>query len=277
MKNLKYIILLIVPCLLLTGCGEEKNNNNKIIENLTIEEGCYRNEKDSEHLICFTEDSSYYEVLNKDDTYYNDPYYRNSPPSEEQTNTYKFEVDDGIFTLSYFDKEDEWLSLVCSTPTNSTIECTKKTTLLGQVEKEEIKYEKISKEFNKEIIESLPIYERNKEFELNFDGTQITCNITRSYSITGFGAGTVITNCLNKYYNDSYTTTQMNSTDKWQIYTKSEFDNAVSQYGKLESLNYLINNYSYNVTANNKTFKYSGSFPINPITSNEKMIVTITK
>ena len=293
MKKYIFISLFLILACGVTGCSIDVDTNKAVmIDELTIEEGCYAKENDSEHLICFTKDLSYYDVLYKYDTYYNDPYYSVSPPTEDKSHRYTFVPDDGLFTLTYYQDGEEYLTSICSTPTETTIDCSVIATILGDVEKSESKYTKVDKEFNKEIIEGLPLYERNKEFELNFDGNTFNCNLTRSYSITNSFSGTVISNCLKNNLNKEYSISQISTDGSWQIWPKDLFgpqDNSNKSVQELykdllknystqtEQLNYIKENYSYNVTVNGKTFKYTDAFPIDPYSSNERMIVNISK
>ena len=269
MKKLKYLSVFIISILLLTGCG-----NENLIEDLDIEEGCYNTSDNAKYLICFTKDKKYYDVFNTNGKYYRDPIYRTST-NEETKYSSKFEIDKGIITLEYYENGTIWQALVCSSQSDTTMSCTETSNVLGKVETAQKQYTKVEKEFTKEIIENLPIYERNKEFELIFNGKKITCNMTRSYSITGILSGTVISACLKKTYNENYNVTQLDSTGNWQIFSNSVSTKANS-YGN-QKWNYIISNYSYNVTVNGKTFGYGQAFPIDPFTSNEKMIVNITK
>ncbi len=270
MKKKKYLLMLIVSCLLLSGCGKE---NTKMLEGISIEEGCYVNEKDSEHLMCFTDSSSMDSVLYKDGIYYNDKYYHTTMPTEKENYSYTFKVDEGVITVTYYKDSSILYGQVCTAASNDSMNCNEIANVTGETENNEVTYKKVDKEFNKDIINNLPIYERDREFELNFNGTKITCNITRNYSILEKASGSVIQDCLSNYYNELYTCTQLDKTDKWQIYSVSE----VKQYSASDYTSYVINNYSYNVTVNETKFRYVDAFPINPITSKDKMIVNITK
>lgn len=279
MKKIKYLILLILPCLILTGCDNGDNNtteNKNIIEELSIEEGCYSTDN-SENLMCLTKDLKYYNVLYKNSNYYQDPYYLVSPPTEKETENYKFETENGIITIELYSNGEIWQSLVCSASSENTIDCTEMSTVGGKVEKVEKHYTKVEKDFSKDIIEKLPIYERNKEYEIDFNGEQITCNFTRSYSIVRANAGGEIAKCLTSKYDEEYVVTQLDSSDSWQIYTKKISEDATKIYGRIESSKYLIENYSYNVTVNDTSFKYFKDFPIDPYNTNEKLIVSISK
>lgn len=260
----------------LTGCDNGDNNtaeNKNIIEELSIEEGCYSTD-DSENLMCFTEDLKYYDVLYKNGKYYKDPYYMVSPPTEEQKSKFEYDFDDGLITIDYYDGTDNSISQVCSTPTENTIDCTETYIDLGKVVTNKKKYTKVKEKFNKDIIEKLPIYERNKEYVIDFNGKQITCNLTRNYSILRKFASSDIKNCLEKNLNKTFTLTQLNSSDDWQIYTEEEASEAA---GKVNGLTYIMENYSYSVTVNDTPFKYYNDFPIDPYNTNDKMIVKIVK
>ncbi len=273
----KYIVFLLALLLIfpLTGCDSEENTEKVVmIESLHIEEGCYKRENNSNNLICFTKDLSYFDVFYKDGKYYRDDYYHTSLPNEETQYTYKFNGD-SVFNIYYYENGKEYLGLICLGQTNNTFDCSEivspEVSPSGQAESNKVLYTKVEKKFDKDTIENLPLYERNKEFNLNFDGEDINCNLTRSYSITNSNSGLVIANCLNKKYNKNFKISQLNSSNDWQIYNK-ELGNS---HGNDAS--YLISNYSYNVDVNGTSFNYLKGFPIDPYVTNDKMTVNITK
>jgi lipoprotein len=276
MKKNLIILLVLVISLTLTGCGNNENKEQAVvIDQLDIEEGCYKTETNSNNLICITKDLSYYDVLYKDGKYYRDDYYHTSPPTEEQTESYKFKTDGGLFDIYHYSNGKEYLALMCLGKTNNTFDCSEimsgDLSPSGKAESVKVLYTKVDEKFDKETIENLPLYERNKEFIINYNGEEISCNLTRNYSITNSSSGLVISNCLSKKFNDTYKVVQLDSSDNWQIYT----DDIRQTYAN--NISYIIANYSYNVTVNNESFGYLKSFPIDPYSTDEKMIVTITK
>lgn len=298
MKKNLLILLVLVISLTLAGCGNnEKKEQAVVIDQLDIEEGCYKTETNSNNLICITKDLSYYAVLYKDGEYYRDDYYQTSPPTEEQTESYKFKTDGGLFDIYHYSNGKEYLALMCLGKTKNTFDCSEimsgDLSPSGKAESTKVIYTKVEEKFDKETIENLPLYERNKEFELNFDGNTYTCNLTRSYSITNSFASSVISNCLKKNLNKEYSVSQLNTDGKWQIWPKDLFgqqndnsDKSVQELYKdlqknyptqVEQLNYIEKNYSYDVTVDGKTFKYTEAFPIDPYSDNEKMVVNIIK
>lgn len=80
MKKNLLILLVLVISLTLAGCGNnEKKEQAVVIDQLDIEEGCYKTETNSNNLICITKDLSYYAVLYKD-------LQKNYPTQVEQLN-----------------------------------------------------------------------------------------------------------------------------------------------------------------------------------------------
>lgn len=276
MKKSLLIIIVLITSFILTGCGTEtKTPNNVMVSPLNIEEGCYKKPENSENLICITEDSSFYEVLYKDGKYYRDDYYSTSPKTENTNNYHQFKIDDSGFNIFYFSNGKQFYDLMCYGDTKDSINCTEflypDISPSGKAESNKILYSKVDKVFNKENIENLPLYERNKEFLLKYNGEDITCNLTVSYSLTESSSSLVIKNCLDKKYEKNYTIKQLNSSNNWQIYTSED----QQKYG--DNTDTLISNFSYSVTVDGKTFKIYEGFPFSPYNTDEKMIVNISK
>lgn len=274
-KNL--LVLIVFVCIFaLTGCDTEtKTPSNVMVSQLNIEEGCYKSPENSEHLICITEDSSFYEVLYKDEKYYKDDYYSTSPKTENTNKYHQYKIDGDGFKIFYFSNGEQFYDLICYGETKDTISCTEyiypNVSPSGKTETNKIIYSKVDKTFNKDIIENLPLYERNKEFLLKYNDEEITCNFTVSYSLTESSSSLVIKNCLDKKYGKDYTIKQLNSSNNWQMYTSED----KQKYG--DNINALISNFSYNVTVDGKAFKTYEGFPFSPYDTDEKMIVNITK
>lgn len=275
-------ILCLLCCVLLigvTGCGsnEEKvqKETQNIIEEFGIAEGCYSSDNDKEHLICFTNDLAYHDVLYKDGVYYNDPYYNVSPPTEDKKDYYEFTYSDKVLKIKYYSNNKLDMTDVCYSTGTEVLKCTRiGDEIIVQNGREEFTLTKVQKEFNKDIIKELPIYERNKEFNLIFNNETITCNLTKSYSKLNTMSSLVISNCLTKHFNKEYVATEMDNTGNWYIYSKDAIPSGMSN---AEQLNYIKPRFAYFVTVNNQSFSYAKAFPINPYTTNEKMTVKATK
>lgn len=283
MKNKIFLLVLCSFLLLgLTGCGQnEENKENKgvIVEGLEIEEGCYASSDNNEHPICFTKDGKYHRVLNKDNIYYNDPYYDKSYDDETKKDYMTYEIDTYVLTMSYYSNSKLYLSYVCVAGDTKSLNCTSydTTTNIGEATKKEVVFNKVDKDFNEKIINELPMYERNKEYKLDFNGNIITCNLTRNYSMINSMGSLAISDCLEKQYGEKYTITQLDKTENWQIYSKSQAETVYNNFGNLNGIDYLKANYSYKVTVDNKTFKYTEAFPIDPYSTNDLMTVVIKK
>lgn len=277
----KVILCLLCGILLIgiTGCNsKEKQREEKqnIIEEFGIAEGCYSSDNNKEHLICFTNDLARHDVLYKDGTYYNDIYYKVSPPTEEKSDYYEFTYSDKTLNIKYYSNNELYATDVCYSTGSKVLKCTRiGDELVVKDGKFEFTLNKVEKEFNKEIIESLPVYERNKEYKIIFDNETITCNLTRAYSIlNSFAGSSAIKKCLESHFGKEYQLTSLDKTGNWHIYPNGSLPSGASNE---QQFNYILNNYSYNVSLNGKSFEWKDAFPIDPYATDEIMTIKIEK
>ena len=252
----------------------KSSSNKNIIKEFGIEEGCYSNAEDSENLMCFTKQSNYYSVLNLGVSYFNDINFHTPPKNDELYGKYNFEFkyEEDKFTLK-MTSSDYSFTKNCSANNSTTIKCVE---INSDGSEEEKIYQKIEKEFNEETISKLPIWERTKEYKIDFAGEIITCNLTWQYSIIRSAVGpSTIKSCLEKEYNKKYTVSEVDN--KWIIWSEEQSAEAEKTFGNSsDGYKYLLANYSYEASVEGKSFSAFSDFSINPYSINETMIVNIT-
>ena len=294
-KTIIMIIFLLVIITISVVIIINYKGSKKLIKIINIEEGCYFSTKDEEHLICLTNNHKIYSVLNKYNTYYNDIYYYEPPKDDPSFNKYNFDFEYQHNSISIkLSSNDNYSSMVCSVENSRTLNCNLNSKILDEKKEEKLIYEKIDKEFNEEIIKKLPIFDRNKEYEINFNGEIFSCNLTWLYSIVNIASGTTtIKQCLEKQYGEEFLIgIPTDSNIKWLIKSASQkkatdekFHNAnlLSDNAK-EALEYNNKMFGYNVTASIKNekeipFGFLDKIPYDPYNPNykdDKIIIKIS-
>jgi len=274
-------------------------SDSNIIRELNIEEGCYAREDDKENLICFTKGVKFHNVLYKYDTYWNDKY-ANIPPKDDPsygTTEFSFNYDKKTITTNVKSKGPTGtarLERKCSVVNSTTIECYENQyENHGDGEKivEDLAvkriYIKVNKDFNEEIINEFPIFERIKPFKINFDGEEITCNLTWKYSQIRISGPVAIKDCLENKYNTNYTVSNVSEDDnRWLIFSSEQSEAAEKIFPKVygtmglttnpDAIKYIKANYSYYVKVDDREFRAFEDFPIDPYNQDELMTVSIT-
>lgn len=292
MKQKILITILIATFVFsITGCGNKKG----LIKDINIEEGCYVSLKDKDHLICFTKEHNYYSILNKYNTYYNDINYYVPPEDDSSYGKYNFSFTYEKNSISLKVNNDDFELLTkCSVQDSKTLNCTLESNSENEITSEYRIYNKVDKEFNEEIIKKLPIFNRTKEYNINFNGEIISCNLTWLYSVINTAAGTsTIKQCLEKEYNEEFIIgIPTDSQTKWLIKSNSQkiafdkkFPGATPFSSNFEqAMKYNNENFGYDVTASigkseEIAFGIYDAFPYDPYDekyNNEKMTVKIT-
>ena len=306
----KVMVICIVLCIFIVGgvaavlsvIPKEPARKIVMVEDLDLEEGCYgrlNNDDKIDHdipYLCVTKEPEIFHVLYLDGVYYNDLYYLKTPPTEDHQVLYESTIDDLILTERYYSNHEQYAFDTCHSENKNKLVCTYKaydSSLPSDSQK--YTYVKINKDFDKKSIKELPVYERNKAYDIDFDGTIINCNLTRNYSIIKMGSSSEVSKCLSKYFNEEYSIAELDDSGNWIIATKSEWNDGIPTVSSSASIidayingyqtlpakearaDYLKKNKAYKVTVNDKTFNFAQAFPIDPYTTDEKMVVKIVK
>ena len=289
------IFIIIVPIVVSLVVNFKKGNN--LIKTINIEEGCYTSQDDKEHLICFTRNHKFYSVLNKYGNYYNDINYYIPPRDDASYGKYdfSFEYDKDYISLSVnTDGDNADLLMKCNVKNPQTLNCTLESTSAGVTDTDYRLYTKVDKEFNEESIKKLQVFNRTKEYSIDFNGEKISCNLTWLYSVVNTAAGTsAVKQCLEKNFGEDFIIgIPTDSETKWLIKSNSQkiaFDKkfpgaTLTSSNSKEAMKYNNETFGYNVTASigsseEISFGIYDSFPYDPYDEKykeEKMIIKIT-